>query len=99
MKIHNEDGISRSVSHASPGVKGGSLDPPSRTSGPVKEEGDRLELSDKARALLVASDAMRTLPHIQRDRIETLKQLIKDGKYRVPGEMIAERLLGEGIIA
>jgi anti-sigma28 factor (negative regulator of flagellin synthesis) len=33
------------------------------------------------------------------DRVEPLKRMIKDGTYHVPGEKIAERLLGEGLFA
>lgn len=99
MKIRNEDGIGRSLPHASQQVHGGRLDASARTSATLKENGDRVELSDKARALLVAADAMNTLAQIRTDKVESLKQSIRDGKYHVPGEKIAERLLGEGVFA
>jgi negative regulator of flagellin synthesis FlgM len=68
-------------------------------SGTAKDGGDRVELSDKARALLVASDAIGQLPQIRADKVESLKQSIKDGSYHVPGDKIAERILGEGVFA
>lgn len=99
MKIRNEDGLGRNIPHGPQQVKGNRLDSSGRTSGPTKESGDRVELSDKARALLVASDAIGKLPKIREDKVEALKQSIKDGTYHVPGEKIAERILGEGVFA
>lgn len=99
MKIRNEDGIGRNSPHGPQPVQGGRLDSSARTSGIAKDGGDRVELSDKARALLVASDAIAQLPHIRADKVESLKQSIKDGSYHVPGEKIAERILGEGVFA
>ena len=99
VKIRNEDGISRNGPHGPQQVQGGRLDSSTRTSGAAKDGGDRVELSDKARALLVASDAIVTLPQIRKDKVESLKQSIKDGSYHVPGEKIAERILGEGVFA
>jgi negative regulator of flagellin synthesis FlgM len=64
-----------------------------------RSSGDRIELSDRARALLVASDAIAKLPDIRVDKVESFKQLVKEGKYHVSGEKIAERLLGEGLFA
>jgi negative regulator of flagellin synthesis FlgM len=99
VKIRNEDGVSRGLPQASQSIQGGRLDPNVRPSSAKSQGGDRVELSDRARALLVASDAMEKLPAVRVDKVESLKQLIKDGKYHVPGEKIAERLLGEGLFA
>jgi flagellar biosynthesis anti-sigma factor FlgM len=99
VKIRNEDGIGRHMPHAPQQVQGGSLDSTARAAGAAKDSGDRVELSDKARALLVASDAIGKLPQIRRDKVESIKQAIKDGTYHVPGEKIAERILGEGMFA
>jgi len=97
VKIRNEDGLGRNILHGPQPVKGNRLDSSRRTPGPAKESGDRVELSDTARALLVASDAIKTLPKIREDKVEALKQSLKDGTYHVPGEKIAERILGEGV--
>lgn len=99
MKIRNEDGIGRNVPHGPQPVQGGRLDSGGRTSGIPVDGADRVELSDKARALLVASDALSQLPAIRADKIESLKRAIKDGTYHVPAEKIAERILGEGVLA
>jgi flagellar biosynthesis anti-sigma factor FlgM len=99
VKIRNEDGIGRSTPHAPQQVPGGRLDPNARTPVAGKQGGDRVELSDKARALLVASDAIGKLPQMRMEKVEALKQSIRDGEYHIPGEKIAERLLGEGVLA
>jgi negative regulator of flagellin synthesis FlgM len=58
-----------------------------------------VELSDRARALQVANESLNNLQLIRKDRVESLKQSIKNGSYQVPGEKIAERMLGEGLFA
>jgi negative regulator of flagellin synthesis FlgM len=99
VKIRNEDGISRGLAQTPQPVQGGKLDPNAKTGPTGKLGGDRVELSDRARALLVASDALKNAPQIRKDKIESIKQTLTDGTYHVPGEKIAERLLGEGLFA
>lgn len=99
MKIRNDDGISRGMAQTPQPVQGGKLDPHAQASRSGKTGGDRVELSDRARALHVASESLEKTPQIRMDRVEPLKRMIKDGTYHVPGEKIAERLLGEGLFA
>jgi flagellar biosynthesis anti-sigma factor FlgM len=99
VKIRHDDGISRGLPQGAQPVQGGRLDPNARSSSVGKTSGDRVELSDRARALLVAADEIENLPQIRLDKVENLKQMIKDGTYHVPGQKIAERLLGEGLFA
>jgi negative regulator of flagellin synthesis FlgM len=73
------------------------LDPTTQSPRSDKVEKDRVELSDRARALQVAQEALAKLPEIRQDRVEPLKKMVKAGAYRVPGEAVAERLLGDGI--
>lgn len=99
MKIQHEDGVSRGLSQASQSIQGSKLDANGRSSSVERQSEDRVEVSDRARALLEASDSIEKLPDIRSDKVESLKQLIKDGEYHIPGEKIAERLLGEGLFA
>jgi negative regulator of flagellin synthesis FlgM len=99
VKIWNDDGISRGTPPKPKPVKEAKLDPGSQAPSPVKSGGDRVEVSDRARALLVASDSLGKTPEIRQDRVESLKHLVKDGKYQVRGEKVAERMLGEGLFA
>ena len=99
VRIRNEDALARGLAHNPQAVQGGRLDPSSQSTPARTSGGDRVEFSDRARALLVASEAISKQPQIRSDKVESLKQMIKDGTYNVPGEKIAERLLGEGIFA
>jgi flagellar biosynthesis anti-sigma factor FlgM len=99
VKIRNDDGASRGLAQTPQPVQAGKLDPNAKTGPSGKIGGDRVELSDRARALLVASDSLQNTPQIRTDKVESLKHNIKDGTYHVPGEKIAERLLGEGLFA
>jgi negative regulator of flagellin synthesis FlgM len=56
---------------------------------------DRLEVSDQARALQTAAEALKQLPTIRTDTVERLKAQIKAGTYRVTGEQIADRILND----
>ena len=99
MKIQQDDGISRGLPHNAPPVQGGKVDAHAQTSQAKQAAGDRVELSDRARALQVASTTLKQHPESQVDKVEQLKGFIKEGTYHVPGEKIAERLLGEGLFA
>jgi len=87
------------MAHTPQPVQGGKLDPNPQAGQSGKTGGDRVELSDRARALIVASASLKTAPQIRIDKVDSLKQKIKDGTYHVPGEKIAERVLGEGLFA
>ena len=99
MKVQNDDGISRGMSHASQSVQVGKADAGSQTPSSRRAGEDRVEFSDRARAMLVASESLAQSQQIRVDKVESLKQSIKNGTYHVPGEKIAERLLGEGLFA
>ncbi len=99
MKVHNDDGVSRGLPHTTQAVQGGKVDAHARAGGAKPAGEDRVELSDAAKAMQVASVALQKLPEIQTERVEQLKGLIKEGRYHVPGDQIAERLLGEGLFA
>jgi negative regulator of flagellin synthesis FlgM len=99
VKIQNDDSVSRGMSQTPQPVQPRRQDsglPAATASG---GGGDRVELSDRARALQVAADSLAQLPQIRMDKVEPLKQLVKSGKYQVTGEQIAERLLGDGLFA
>jgi negative regulator of flagellin synthesis FlgM len=99
VKIHNDDGISRGLPQSAQAVQGGKVDAQAKA-GQAKAAGeDRVELSDRARAMQVASTALDKSPEIRQDKVDQFKALLKDGKYNVPGEKIADRLLGEGLFA
>ena len=98
MKIQNDDGVSRGMSQAPQPVQPRRLDSGLPTTASGSGE-DRVELSDRSRALQVAAESLENLPQIRMDKVGSLKQLVKSGNYQVSGEQIAERLLGDGLFA
>jgi negative regulator of flagellin synthesis FlgM len=59
---------------------------------------DRVEVSDKGRAMQVATAALKQIPKIRADKVAELKTRIKDGTYKVSGEEIAERVLADDLL-
>ena len=59
---------------------------------------DRVEVSDKGRAMQVATEALKKTPQIRADKVAELKARITDGTYRVPGADIAERMLEDDLL-
>ena len=99
MKIQNDDGVSRGLSHSTPAVQGSKVDGYAKVNQGKPSTEDRVELSDRARAMQVASVSLKQTEEIRTDKVEHLKSLIKQGKYQVPAQDIAERMLGEGLFA
>mgnify|MGYP001201147509 FL=1 len=99
MKIQNDDGVSRGMSQAPQPVQPRRQDSGQPAAAASGSGEDLVEVSDRARALHVAAESLAKLPQIRMDKVEPLKQLVKSGNYQVPGEQLAERLLGEGLFA
>jgi flagellar biosynthesis anti-sigma factor FlgM len=97
VKIHDDKGISRGVPQNPQAVPTGRVESGAQGAQARRTSHDRVEFSDRARALLVASDALDILPQIRVDKVDQLKQLVKSGTYWVPGEKVADRILGEGL--
>lgn len=97
MKIQNDKGIPGGIPPQPRPVQGSQLDRPVQASPGQRPTADRVELSDRARALHAAREALSQLPQIRQDRVEALKRLVVAGTYGVPGEKVAERMLAEGL--
>lgn len=99
MKIRDDNGVPRGLAPHMRPVRESQLHPKLQTHSPARAKGDRVELSDRARSLYAAKEALSRLPEIRQDRVESLKKAIQAGTYRVSGEQLAERMLREGIFA
>ena len=99
MKVRNDDGVSLGMSKTSKPIQAGKVESGSQATSPRPTTEDRVELSDRARALHVANDSLKTSESIRADKVEYLKQTLNNGTYHVPGVKIAERMLGEGLFA
>ena len=60
---------------------------------------DRVEVSDKGRAMQVAAAALKQTPKVRADKVAELKARISDGTYQVPGADIAARMLADDLLA
>ena len=99
VKIHDDGGMPRGIpNHARP-VQGSRPDPNSDSQAIKRPTEDRVEVSDRARALLVAKEALSQASPVRAEKVEALKNLVQAGAYRVPGEKVAARMLGEGLFA
>jgi len=54
---------------------------------------DRAELSDQARMLAKARNALHETPDVRNERIERLREQLLSGTYAVPYDELARRLL------
>lgn len=99
MKIRDNNGMHHGMPQGSLPVQGarGEAGQAAGSGSPTRQ--DRVELSDRARAMQVASGALQKLPDIRVDKVDDIKQLVKSGSYWIPGEKIAERMLGDGFLA
>jgi flagellar biosynthesis anti-sigma factor FlgM len=96
MKVQNPDGIARPLTPPARPAKAGKAAAVTEQpvfASPTGVGTDRLEVSDQARALQTAAEALKQLPPIRTDTVERLKARIKAGAYRVAGEQIAEQIL------
>ncbi len=99
MKIRDDDGMPRGIQPQPRPIEAGRLDSKPQASTSGKPVADRVELSDRARSLHLAQEALSRLPEIRQDRVEALRQMVKAGTYHVPSDKIADRMLGEGLFA
>ena len=66
--------------------------PPTPPTAPV----DSVSISDEARALAAARDAVESAAEVRQDRVDQLRQQIADGTYSVPSSVLAHDILRKG---
>lgn len=55
---------------------------------------DELKLSNKAMEYQIAVNSLKNVPEIRKDKVEKLKSEISAGTYKIDGEKIVEKMLG-----
>jgi negative regulator of flagellin synthesis FlgM len=55
---------------------------------------DRLEISDRARTLSKARQALDETPDVRSEKVEGLKESIRQGNYQVPYNDLATKMVG-----
>lgn len=65
-----------------------------RVSKPASGKGkDEMVISEEARVLTAAQQAVRNAPEIRTEKVAALKEAIEKGTYRVPSDQVAEAIL------
>jgi len=54
---------------------------------------DSVTLSDSARSLAAARDAVRSAPDVRDDKVSEIKQQVSDGTYKVSAKALARKML------
>jgi len=59
---------------------------------------EKVSLSSTSRDIKLAKKAIEDSPDIQKEKLQRLKEQIKQGTYDVSGEKIAEKMLNESFL-
>jgi flagellar biosynthesis anti-sigma factor FlgM len=54
---------------------------------------DSVTLSDGAKSLAAARDAVKNAPDVRNDKVSAIKQQVSDGTYQVPAKVLARKML------
>jgi flagellar biosynthesis anti-sigma factor FlgM len=54
---------------------------------------DSVTLSDSARSLAAARDAVQNAPDVRNEKVAEIKQQVADGTYSVPARVLARKML------
>jgi negative regulator of flagellin synthesis FlgM len=54
---------------------------------------DSVSLSENARSLAAARDAVKNVPDVREQKVAEIKQHVSDGTYNVPAKMLARKML------
>ncbi|MBI5893020.1 MAG: flagellar biosynthesis anti-sigma factor FlgM [Deltaproteobacteria bacterium] len=64
----------------------------------VSDKGDRIDVSEKAKVLQKAKNAVDASPDVREEKVAELKNAIDKGSYNVSGEEIAGSLIKKSIV-
>ncbi len=59
----------------------------------IKSIQDKIEISDAAREVQIATKAFQELPDVRRELVDRLKVAIKEGNYKPASEDIARKMM------
>lgn len=66
--------------------------------GKVAGSPDRIDVSEKAKVLQKAKNAVDASPDVREEKVSSLKKAIDEGSYNVSSEEVAESLIKKSIV-
>ncbi len=71
------------------------MDTAQQANQPVQQNGDKVNLSSRAREVQQASDLLKSMPDVRTDKVEKVKMEVDKGTYKVVGAQVATDMLKE----
>jgi len=59
---------------------------------------EKVSLSDRAKDIQQAKKTIDQLPDVREEKVKELKNAIDTGTYRVEGEKVADKMIGESLL-
>ena len=82
------------------GVQPGQKAAPVRKTGahPPVARKDRVQISDQAREMQAARQAIEQMPDVDEEKVARIKEQIQNGTYKVDGNKAAGKILAESLL-
>ena len=61
-------------------------------------QADRVQISDRAREMQAARQAVAQMPDVDEDKVARIKAQIQNGTYKVDGRKVADNMLAESLL-
>ena len=65
--------------------------------GAERSSGDKVTLSRDSRDMQIARDAVMNTPDIRTEKVEALRNEVKAGRYAVPADKVADKIIASAI--
>lgn len=65
---------------------------------PAAVQGDRVALSDQARELMAARQAIRQMPEVDAEKVAKVRAQLQNGTYVVDSQKIAAKMVTEALL-
>ncbi len=72
---------------------------PQKTTGQTPPvQGDRVQISDQAREMQAARQAVAQMPDVDEEKVARIKARIQSGTYKVDSHKVADNMLAESLL-
>lgn len=69
----------------------------SQAQGQPPSSGDKVTLSRDSRDMQIARDAIMNTPDIRTEKVEELRNEVREGRYAVPADKVADKIIASAI--